>query len=68
MERRVIQVEGMSCAHCKAAIEKAVRSMPGVVMVEVELTRKEVVVEFDAEQVTLEAVKEMIDDAGFSVV
>ncbi|WP_346356125.1 copper ion binding protein [Azotosporobacter soli] len=68
MERRVIQVEGMSCGHCKAAIEKAVRSMPGVVMVEVELARKEVVVEFDAEQVTLEAVKEMIDDTGFTVV
>lgn len=66
MERRTITVEGMSCGHCKTAVEQAVRSLPGVVMAQADVANKEVVVEFDAEQVTLAAIKERIDDAGFT--
>ncbi len=34
MSKHVIQVEGMSCAHCKAAVEGAVKDNPDVVHVE----------------------------------
>lgn len=32
------KVEGMACSHCKANVEKAIKDVPGVEMVEVDLT------------------------------
>lgn len=37
-------VEGMSCNHCKASVEKALKSVPGVESVEVELVTGEVTI------------------------
>jgi copper chaperone CopZ len=32
-----IKIEGMSCAHCSASVEKALRAVPGVTEVRVDL-------------------------------
>jgi len=37
-------VKGMSCKHCKSAVEKAVRSVDGVIAADVNLPTGEVVV------------------------
>ena len=34
---KTIQVKGMSCGHCKASVEKAMASVPGVADVRVDL-------------------------------
>nr|MBP9484379.1 heavy-metal-associated domain-containing protein [Negativicutes bacterium] len=36
-DKETIKVDGMSCGHCKNAVEKAVRALPGVLAAEVDL-------------------------------
>ncbi len=68
LEKHQIIVEGMSCGHCKAAVEKAVSALPGVGFADVDLATKMLVVEFDGLQTTLEQIKEAVDEEGFTVV
>ena len=37
METKVLQIEGMSCAHCRRAVAEALRELEGVSSVEVDL-------------------------------
>lgn len=54
-----LKVDGMTCAHCKAAVEKAIREVLGVEDVEVSLDDGFAVVRGSAEPKELvEAVKE----------
>ena len=39
MEKKML-VEGMKCVHCKANVEKALRNVPGVTEVSVDLETK----------------------------
>ena len=41
----VFEVEGMHCGHCVATVEKALRALPGVTVVAVEVGRVEVELE-----------------------
>lgn len=43
-----LKVEGMSCGHCKASVEKALKSVPGVEKVEVFLQEGRATVEGNA--------------------
>ncbi len=61
----VIKVEGMMCPHCKAAVEKACKAVPGTVDAVVDLQAKNVTVTGEA---TAEALKQAIVDAGYEVV
>ena len=45
MGRHVFEVPGISCGHCKAAIETEVASVPGVDRVTVDVERKLVEIE-----------------------
>lgn len=65
--KQVITVEGMSCNHCKNAIEKAVKAMSGVASAEVNLAGKSLTVEFDETQTTLTAIKETVENEGYTV-
>lgn len=38
MQTWTIQVEGMMCAHCQAAVEEAAKALPGVQEATVDLT------------------------------
>lgn len=68
IHKDVLKVEGMSCGHCKNAVEKGVGALGGVEKVEVNLEEKEVLVEYNADLVTLEAIKKVISDEGYTVV
>lgn len=67
LEKKTLTVEGMSCNHCKNAVEKAVRGLPGVMAAEVDLAAKGLKVEFDAAKSSLDDIKKAVDDAGFKV-
>ena len=67
-ETKILNVEGMSCMHCVNAIKTAVGSLPGISKVEVDLMGKKAEVEFDPDQVSIEAVKAKIVEAGYEVV
>lgn len=61
-----MKIEGMMCAHCQAAVNKALNGMPGV-KAEVNLEKKEAYVEAEA-SVTKEALSQAVVDAGYEVV
>jgi len=67
MEKITLTVEGMSCGHCVKAVEGSVGKLNGVASVKVSLENKSVDVEYNADEVTLEAIKETIDDQGYDV-
>lgn len=60
----VLDVRGMSCGHCVSAITTAVKALPGVTDVVVDLAAATVTV---SGVVDREAVTAAIDDAGYDV-
>jgi copper chaperone len=67
MEKVTLNVQGMSCGHCVKAVEGSVGALQGVNTVKVDLQAATVDVEFDNQQVTLDEIKETIDDQGYDV-
>lgn len=68
MEKVIINVEGMSCNHCKMSVESALNQTTGVSKAEVNLEAKNVTIEFDTALSNLSDLKEIIEDTGFDVV
>ncbi|SDY67865.1 copper chaperone [Evansella caseinilytica] len=68
MKKDVIFVEGMTCNHCKGTVEGALKNLAGVKSAEVNLAEKNVTVEYDEAAITLDAMKEEIDEQGYDVV
>jgi len=61
----LLHVEGMSCNHCKMAVEKAVLNVEGVTEVSVDLASKRVEIQGEADQ---RLVKTAIEAAGYQVI
>lgn len=61
---RTYSVPGISCGHCKSAIEGEVGKLDDVSSVTVDIGAKTVTVEGDASD---EAIAAAIDDAGYEV-
>lgn len=68
MEQTTLNVQGMSCGHCVKAVEGSVGKLDGVENVQVHLDQGKVDVSFDSSKVTLDQIKETIDDQGYDVV
>lgn len=67
MEKAVLKVEGMSCSHCENAIKKSLGALSGVSSVTVDLKAKTVTVEYDYAKVSLDDIKNEIEDQGYEV-
>lgn len=67
MEKVTLNVTGMSCGHCVKAIEGSVGELAGVSNVKVHLESGTVDVEFSPTDVSLDKIKETIDDQGYDV-
>lgn len=67
MEKVTLNVQGMSCGHCVKAVEGSVGALSGVSSVKVDLKAATVDVEYNAQEVTLDKIKETIDDQGYEV-
>ncbi|MGE5614446.1 MAG: copper chaperone CopZ [Bacillota bacterium] len=68
MEKTILRVEGMSCSHCENAIKKSVGALDGVSAVTVDLKGKTVTVEYERSRVSLDRIKNEIEDQGYDVV
>lgn len=68
MNTVTITVEGMTCGHCKSAVEGALSKLDGVASAEVDLNAKNVTVKFDESKITVDQLKTEIDDQGYDVV
>ena len=64
MTVKVYSVPGVSCGHCKSAIEGEVSKVAGVAVVDVDIDAKTVRVEGEADDA---AVRSAIDEAGYEV-
>lgn len=67
MGKVTLQVGGMSCGHCVKAIEGSVGNLVGVTKVNVRLESGNVDVEYIPTEVSLNNIKETIDDQGYDV-
>lgn len=68
MATATVNVEGMSCAHCKASVEKGLNNLSGVNEVSVDLDGKSVTVSYDDSAVDLTSIKKVIEQEGYTVV
>ncbi|MEH7107272.1 MULTISPECIES: copper chaperone CopZ [Bacillaceae] len=68
MERVTLNVNGMSCNHCVKAVEGSVGKLAGVSSVKVNLDAATVDVEYNKEVVSIDVIKETIDDQGYDIV
>ncbi|MEG0902208.1 MAG: cation transporter [Clostridia bacterium] len=59
-----MKVPSMSCQHCENAVKNALKDLPGVKSVVVNLGAKTVTVEH-AETQTVEGMKKLLDDIGY---
>jgi copper chaperone len=62
-----LNVEGMSCSHCENAVKNALNSIKGVNSADVSLQEKAVNIEYDSSKVTIDSIKEAIEDQGYIV-
>ncbi|MGG0717136.1 copper chaperone CopZ [Robertmurraya massiliosenegalensis] len=67
MNRITLNVKGMSCGHCVKSVEGSVGKLDGVSAVKVQLENGTVDIEFDSNKVTLDTIKDTIDDQGYDV-
>ncbi|MFC4807937.1 copper ion binding protein [Paenibacillus sp. GCM10023250] len=66
MRNTTLQVQGMSCQHCVISIEGALKEIGAVG--KVNLRNESVEVAFDDNQISLERIKETIEEQGYDVV
>lgn len=64
--KKTISIEGMSCNHCVAHVKEALEGLEGVTTVKVDLDKKCASIESKSE-VNDEAIKSVIEDAGYDV-
>jgi copper chaperone len=67
MKNTILNVQGMSCGHCVKAIEGSLGQLEGINKVNVKLSEAQVEVSFNESQVSLEKMKETIEDQGYEV-
>ena len=62
-----LQVPEVHCDHCKSSLEGAVGAMPGVATVEVTVADAVIDVGFDETTVSLDSIKQTIEEQGYAV-
>lgn len=67
MQKVTLNVQGMSCGHCVKAVESSVGELEGVDQVNVKLDDALVEVAFNENKVSLDKIKETIEDQGYDV-
>ncbi|GAA6826158.1 copper chaperone CopZ [Staphylococcus sp. 18_1_E_LY] len=67
MATKTIQVEGMSCEHCKSAVSGALNNLDGVSQADVNLEAGTVEVNYDDAKVDDATMAEAIEDQGYDV-
>lgn len=59
-------IEGMSCAACSSAVERAAKKLEGILSAQVNLTTNRGVFEYDPARVKLSEIKAAIEKAGYT--
>ena len=67
-EKRVYNIEGMSCTACAKAVERAMKKLEGVTDSSVNYAMEKLTITFDPEQVTGRDIKRAVEKAGYKAV
>ncbi len=67
MTEQTFRVEGMSCGHCKAAVEDELNGLAGVQRSNADIGRGTVEVAYDEELVTLDDIRDAVEEAGYTL-
>ncbi|HEX8732922.1 MAG TPA: copper ion binding protein [Ktedonobacterales bacterium] len=62
-----LSVPDVSCEHCVKTINGALGAVEGVEQVSVDIPSKTVRLTYDANQVGMEKIEEVLDEAGYTV-
>jgi copper chaperone len=65
MTQVTLQVNGMSCQHCVNSVEKALKEVGA--SANVDLKNNSVTVDYDESKISLDKVKEAIEEQGYDV-
>lgn len=65
LEKRELQVKGMTCAACVARVERKLKSTPGVIDATVNLATEKATVTYDAGELSIHDVLKAINEAGY---
>lgn len=63
--QETIRIEGLECNHCIVRVGRAIASVKGVVDVDVNLEKREAVVDFEETKTDLEKIRTAIREAGY---
>jgi len=64
--KTILQIEGMSCAHCADHVKEALEAVPGISSAEVNLKDKSAQVEHE-DKVDLAVLRAAVEEAGYEV-
>ena len=68
MTNKSFKIEGMTCASCARAVERATGKLEGVSIANVNLATERLTLEYDENKVTVEAIQGAIDKAGYKAI
>ena len=64
MSKLELEIQGMSCGHCVAAVSEALRELPGVTVERVAIGSA--AVSYEPDQVSVDDITLAVEDAGYS--
>lgn len=67
MTEKTFTVEGMSCGHCKAAVEEELNRLFGVERSNADFEHGTVEVAYDEDSVTTEDIRRAVEEAGYTL-
>lgn len=67
MMKKKLIIEGMSCGHCAAHVEEALKEVDGIISVLVKLKEKNALIEL-THDIDDEKLREVIGEAGYELV
>jgi len=67
MASTVLNVPDISCEHCEGTITSALQPVEGVTSVNVDIPAKQVRVDYDPNQVSVERMKEILQEEDYPV-
>ena len=67
MATTVLNVPDISCEHCERTITSALTPVPGVQQVKVDIPAKRVRVDYDDATVSIDAIKEVLQEEDYPV-
>ena len=66
-QETVLSVPDVSCEHCVKTIDGALGALPGVEQVTTDISTKSVRLRYNPNQVSMQKIEEVLDDAGYTI-